>query len=291
MVFSDGECPNCSASHLHLNTSDLLECPSCHLVCAGMDGLVATVMPFRGAGNFRFEDSRVAKFCGTAFAPSKTGGVVADDSKLFMSTDELRKYLATLSRPRTERTQGQDLARRFFKAFEKRISDYEGSDLQRIATSNTQRTQFYASSLLPRVAADLGMVHGKEEFKVDHVAARFGRNGYAIPSIYVESENSFSGATHEIRKLCSLNSPLRVLITFTQKPFTPEPAAGAYLQLREWQAIIREHHEGNEDFRGTVAVIVARVEKERRLTFTACAFHKTGDLAWPLSVLVERVLD
>ncbi|WP_426392270.1 hypothetical protein [Variovorax sp. R-27] len=254
-----------------------------------MDGLIATVMPFLGEGNFRFEDSRVAKFNGIGFAPSKAGGVVADDSKLFMSVDELRKYLASLSWPGTERTQGQELARSFFKAFEKRILSCEVSDLQGVATSNTQRTQFYARLLLPRVSADLGMVHGKEEFKVDHVIARLSRNGHAIPSIYVESENNFSEATHEIRKLCSLNSPLRVLITFTQKQFKPEPAAGAYAKLREWQAIIREHHEDNEDFRGTLAVIVARVEKGQ-LLFTACAFHKTGDLAWPLSVLVERDL-
>ena len=55
MILIDDECPICRTTKLHLNTSDLSECPKCNLMIA-IFGPIATVIPERGNGKFRFED-------------------------------------------------------------------------------------------------------------------------------------------------------------------------------------------------------------------------------------------
>jgi len=49
--------------------------------------------------------------------------------------------------------------------------------------------------------ADLKLLHGSEEFKVDYVMSRRYDREMVIPQIFIESENDFDGADHEIRKL------------------------------------------------------------------------------------------
>ena len=96
MLISDGECPNCGAPQLHLNTSDLLECPVCRLVCAGFP-VVATVMPFLGDGKFRLTDGEVASLSGVCFAKAKNRSVLPDPNSIFQSQQDLADYLATLN--------------------------------------------------------------------------------------------------------------------------------------------------------------------------------------------------
>src|ERR1700737_695742 len=79
MIFSDGECPNCQYQQLSLNTDDLLECPQCHLVCANTDGLIASVMPYLGTGDFRFEDCDLRSMSGVGFAKACPGSVLSED--------------------------------------------------------------------------------------------------------------------------------------------------------------------------------------------------------------------
>ncbi|WP_153067425.1 hypothetical protein [Steroidobacter cummioxidans] len=139
------------------------------------------------------------------------------------------EYLSKLPPSKITNSPGCALSKRFFEAFRQGIQAAAVGDLQKIARSRTERTQFYAEYLLPKIADELGLAHVREEFKVDHVGAIYSANEHAVPRFFVESENDFTGAIHEIRKLCSLNSPLRVLITFTTKQFTPEPAAGGLI--------------------------------------------------------------
>jgi len=110
---------------------------------------------------------------------------------------------------------------------------------------------------------------------------------HAIPKIFIESENDFNSADHEIKKLCSINAPLRILITYTDKELLKEPGIGAYEKLRKWQSIVMSHHELNEDFFGVLGVVMARKVGDE-IIFQACAFRNSGDLLRPLSVLASR---
>lgn len=287
MVFSDGECPACGAAQLHLNTSDLFECPQCHLVCACIDGILATVMPFRGRGNFRFEDCAVAPFRGVAFARSASGGVEPDVSTIFKSQSEIAAYVAQVASDDAPAPKGEALSASFLSEFRNFILGCTVQELSLAWSTNTNRTSFYKQTVMPIIARRLGLRPASEEFKVDYVMATISSRGHAIPKIYIESENDYASAEHEVRKLCSINSPLRVLITQTKKSFIADFSSPAHKGLREWQSIVRSHHEESPDFMGVICVIVGRTVGND-LEFLACAFKSTGDLLRPLSQLLRR---
>lgn len=289
MIFSDNECPNCAAPQLHLNKSDLFECPNCHLVCASVDGILATVMPFLGQSNFRFEDCRIARFQGVAFAKSTNGTVIANEKEIFSSRDELAQYLSLLSAVPTKKTESQKLSEDFFWSFRKFILSCPTTVIREAWDSKPSRTNFYATVVMPTIASDLELIHGKEEFHVDYVMSKLSLNQHTVPKIFVESGNDFNSADHEIRKLCSLNAPFRVLITVTGKDFTGEPSSGPYGKLREWQSIVRSHNEQNQQFLGILGVVVAR-KTGGVISFQACSFRSNGDLLRPLSLLVEKTI-
>jgi hypothetical protein len=117
--------------------------------------------------------------------------------------------------------------------------------------------------------------------------ATINSRGHAIPKIYIESENNYASAEQEVRKLCTINSPLRVLITQTKKAFTADFTSPAHKQLREWQSIVRSHHEDSPDFMGVISVIVGKMDGNG-IEFVACTFRSTGDLLRPLSRLLRR---
>ncbi len=217
----DGECPICLTTKLHLNTSDLLECPKCNLMIA--TGFPATVMPERGNGKFRFEDQDQPinrEFL--ALAPSKDGSVLPDEKNLFRDLNALEKYLPVVK---------QEIGNideyhwwfEFIEHFNVCIKKCSDEQLRQAWSSRTNRTKFYTDHLLPQVANDMGLKIIKEEFKVDFVmAVEDPYSEHKIPKIYIESENDFNKAEHEIRKLCSLNSPLRILITIDEWPTDPK---------------------------------------------------------------------
>lgn len=285
MIFSDGECPSCDAAQLHLNTSDFFECPQCHLVCACIDGLIATVMPWRGEGNFRFEDCDIAPFRGVAFAKSKSMTVIPDVESIFYSRDAISNYIGPSDKQ--DFTEGENLSPSFLFAFRDFILNCSIEELQLAWSSKTARTRFYTERVMPAVAKKLGLLHGKEEFKVDFVMTKESFRGHSIPKIYIESENNYEDASHEIRKLCLINSPLRYLITVTNKKSQSDTDSPIHQQLREWQSIIKSHHETNPDFRGIIGVIIGS-KIIHSLEFLACAFRPTGDLVRPLSKLLSR---
>lgn len=287
MVFSDGECPVCDAAQLHLNTDDLFECPQCHFVCACIDGLIATVMPFRGRGNFRFEDCEIAPFRGVAFARSASGGVVPDTSTIFKSRPDIAAYIAQFPSDGATAPAGEALSVSFLSEYRTFILECTAQELSRAWATDAKRTLFYKQAAMPVVAQRMGLKHGSEEFKVDYVMANMSSRGHDIPKIYIESENNYASAGHEIRKLCSINSPLRVLITQTKKPFSADFASPAHKELREWQSIVRSHHEESPEFLGMICVIVGRTVRNG-LEFLACTFRSTGDLSRPLSRLLQR---
>jgi hypothetical protein len=69
------------------------------------------------------------------------------------------------------------------------------------------KTGFYGSSLLPRIAKRCGMNVWYEFLRCDFVLA----NDEGIPLVFVESENCHGSASEEIEKLCCIAAPVKAL--------------------------------------------------------------------------------
>jgi hypothetical protein len=284
MVYGDGECPSCGHERLCLNTGDLLECPRCHLVCANTDGVLATVMPFLGDSKFRFDDGRLPRMSGVGFARAKGKSVMADVGAMFTSRLQLQEYIRQLQ-PLKPREEAVVLWEKFLAEFARHVSAVEPDDLMRVWASRPARTDFYKKVLMPQVAAALTLKHGKEKFTVDYVMS-MDRGDCLVPKVFIESENAIDGAGHEIEKLCSLNSPLRVLITVRNGWKDIGPNAKAYGKLRDWQATIRGHSQANQHYSGVIGIIVGS-RFEKKVVFRSCAFGADGDLVTPLLEMAE----
>jgi hypothetical protein len=285
MLFSDGECPSCGHSRLSLNTDDFLECQQCHLVCANIDGLVATVMPFLGKGRFRFEDCRLSSFSGTAFAKAQGESVLPNYQAIFYSRAELADYLSRLSSFEATESVAEELWARFQAAFVRRLSATSADAFNIAWSGKSQRTLFYKVDLLPSVASYLGLVFDTEQLAVDYRMCRISVRGVPVPQVFVESENDFKSANHEISKLCSLNAPLRVLITALDGWSSIGAESKGHGKLREWQDVVRAHAE-ERYYDGVIGVIVGS-KVESKVNFRACAFRPDGDILSPLASIAD----
>lgn len=139
-----------------------------------------------------------------------------------------------------------DYWRKFKGAFQQELTACSRDDFSTAWKTSTNRTRFYEENLLPRVADSLQLKFLKEEFKIDYSLCKETPDGYLVPLVFVESENIATGiANSELRKLCLLYSPLKVLITCVE--WSDEPgywrSGGLKAQLTEkWSNIIRAHN-------------------------------------------------
>ncbi len=286
MILIDGECPICRTTKLHLNTSDLSECPKCNLMIA-IFGPIATVMPERGNGKFRFEDCPPIHREGLALAPSKDDSILPDEKNLFRDLNALEKYLPVVKQE-NENTDDYHLWFEFVDHFNVCIEKCSDEQLCQAWSSRKDRTKFYTKDLLPQVAKNMNLEITKEKFKVDFVMGKEDSSEHVIPKIYIESENVFNSAGQEIEKLCSLNSPLRILITVDEWPNDPTKK---FSKLREWQSIVKAHKKQNkQNFSGTIGILIGAFESDI-LRFHALAFWPDGDLRDPEHVIFERELN
>lgn len=288
MILIDGECPICRTTKLHLNTSDLSECPKCNLMIA-IFGPIATVMPERGNGKFRFEDCPPIHREGLALAPSKDDSILPDKKNFFRDLNALEKYLPIVKQE-NENIDEYHLWFEFVDHFNVCIEKCSDEQLRQAWGSRKDRTKFSTKDLLPQVAKNMNLKITKEEFKVDFLMGiEDPYFEYKIPKIYIESENDFNRAEHEIRKLCSLNSPLRVLITVDE--WRRNDPTKKFSKLREWQSVIAAHKRHNkQDFAGTIGILIGDFESDI-LRFHALAFWPDGELRDPEHVIFERELN
>jgi hypothetical protein len=80
---------------------------------------------------------------------------------------------------------------------------------------SANRTEFYRTVALRKIATAMGYEFGRELYKVDFVMWKVV-DSEKVPVIFIESENDAMTATHEIQKLCCIAAPLRVLITVVE---------------------------------------------------------------------------
>ena len=149
-----------------------------------------------------------------------------DEKNLFRDLNALENYLPVVKQE-NENIDEYHLWFEFIEHFNVCIRKYSNEQLRQAWKTLPKRTKFYTDGLLPQVANDMNLEITKEEFKVDFVmAVEDPYSEHKIPKIYIESENDIRKAEHEIRKLCSLNSPLRILITVDEWPDDGEPMTG-----------------------------------------------------------------
>jgi len=173
---------------------------------------------------------------------------------------------------------------RFLSAFTSQLKSLSAEDFQRAWMSSANRTILYENVVLPNVAHELGLEFVFEEWKVDYTLCR-KVDEYLVPEVFVESENVAVSAHHEVRKLCCLASPLKVLIVCSE--WSNEDGDwrhGGHKEklLLEWSSIIQRHSKvwpQNSIF----GVIVA--EANELLTYYAVAFDNRGKYATEHNVI------
>jgi hypothetical protein len=125
------------------------------------------------------------------------------------------------------------------------------------------------------VAADLEMKLEEQILQIDYALSVCTKNGTLVPVIFIESENVATTSIHEIRKLCSVNTPLRVLITVCEWDLLPEVWGTKSLQntlLQGWRQII-ENYRVVYSQNAILGVLVGEWwDKESRLRFYSHTF-------------------
>lgn len=162
-----------------------------------------------------------------------------------------------------------------------RFGAVDQSDLATAWSSFTLRTDWYAQHVLPAVAAVMGLQYCREFLLVDYALCATAPGGSAVPVIFVESENDSTSAVQEVRKLCALAAPVRVLLTVAEWDTTPGvwPHGGTSAGLlREWRLACDDYSYAY----GTLPGIVAAVIGEWRTDDSFRVYtHKLGGVGWP----------
>ncbi len=133
--------------------------------------------------------------------------------------------------------------------------------------TSPRRTSFYAQVLLRFVEdelnkAELNLVLVPEFMRVDYV---FRDRKTEVPLIFLESENNAFTAYQEVRKLCAVAAPLRVLLTVAEwdEKRGVWPSGGwRKLLLPKWRKIVQEQA-GVWPNRGLVVLLIGEGRSDR----------------------------
>lgn len=154
--------------------------------------------------------------------------------------------------------------------------------------SSRNRTELYEGALLRAVAEKMGLLFKSEEFKVDYTLCVQGVDGYQVPAVFVESENVALSAHHEIRKLCCLHAPLKVLIVCAEwSNDTNVWKHGGYKNklIQQWSKQIREH---NKVWPSPCITGVIVAEWHESLRYYAFAFDHLGEIVDAHRVIFDK---
>ncbi|MCH7535535.1 MAG: hypothetical protein IH948_07290 [Bacteroidetes bacterium] len=116
------------------------------------------------------------------------------------------------------KTNSENLWNQFKTSFKKNIE--ENNDIKAklgLLNKTKTRKEFLKDYLFPDMENDLELKFEKEEefLLVDYTFYREGEKcQWKVPLIFVESECVWSSAEKEVRKLCSVNAPLKILILY-----------------------------------------------------------------------------
>jgi hypothetical protein len=153
---------------------------------------------------------------------------------------------------------GRTLWAAFREAMIASIKETDFSSFETAWKSCDNRTEFYFTELLPKIAARLDLGFRKERpFRTDGIFWKKGGQTTEVPIIYVESENIATTSDSEVYKLCCINAPLKVLILCT--PWG-DPLWKKELSEGYWHYIIDDFND-EVGLTGYFAIIIAAWDK------------------------------
>lgn len=97
-----------------------------------------------------------------------------------------------------------------------------------------ERNAFYSEKFMPQLAEALGCGLTRERFRCDFCL----ETKEGVPLVFLEVENTVSSASHEIRALCAMAAPLKVLVITCGWLRSDKDR-----YLGSWSEIIRTHHQ------------------------------------------------
>jgi len=184
-------------------------------------------------------------------------------------------------------TSPQALWAAFQRSFCAAILSMEGIRLAEIWAAQYSRATFCADELLRSVAKDLEL-----DFKRDHSRVAYSMWDYRFdseptPVVFIETEEQATSADQEVKTLCRLAAPLKVLITVGEwEDEIPRWRNGGHRStlVTRWRSIRSAYHAAWHD-PGVFGVLVGESDPDGILRFHG--FELDGGTASPVG---DRVL-
>jgi len=175
----------------------------------------------------------------------------------------------------------------FKREFIRELNELSDEEYQYAWRRRKNRTILYEDTIIPKISKSLNLNYKKEDFKIDYTLC-VENDGHEVPLIFIESENVANSAHHEIRKLCCLSAPLKVLIVCAE--WSDEPGAwrhgGDKCKLIErWSSQIKAHNKV-WPMPAVTGVIVA--EWNSSLKYYSLAFDHLGDIVDNHEIMFSR---
>lgn len=139
--------------------------------------------------------------------------------------------------------------------------------------------------ILPKIAKDIELVFNEnEEFlRIDYTLFKKGEiHGWDVPKICIESENQYEHIYQEIKKLFSVNCPLKVLIIYTdiEGDFNKHYIENDF----EWRWIFPDFIKENQ-INGVFAVIIINMKDVLKLY--SIVYDETGEIFEDKKIILE----
>jgi hypothetical protein len=184
-------------------------------------------------------------------------------------------------------TSPQALWTAFQESFCAAILSLEGIRLAEIWAAQYSRTIFSADELLKSVAKDLDLDFKREHSRVAYSMWDCRSDSEPTPVIFIESEEQATCADQEVKTLCSLAAPLKVLITVGEwEDAMPRWRNGGLRStlVTRWRSIRSAYHTAWRD-PGVFGVLVGESDPDGLLRFHAFELDAGTD-----STVADRVL-
>lgn len=159
----------------------------------------------------------------------------------------------------------------FQSSFRSAVESIEVTRLAEIWATQKTRTAHYADEILKSVAKDLDLHFRREYLRVDYSMWDRHSSREETPVIFIESENIATSAEDEVKILCSVAAPLKVLITVAQwEDVIPRwPTGGQRSNLMTRWRSIRSAYQSTWSDPGVFGVLVGESDNDGVLRFHA----------------------
>jgi hypothetical protein len=174
----------------------------------------------------------------------------------------------------------------FCDAFKNILGKKTFVQLDNAWASDGTRTNFYFPEVLCDVAKIMGMEYRAEVFTADAAFVRKGSGGTEVPMVWIESENDAGSAEHEVRKLCSLAGPLKILMICSEWDETWPHGGMRTKWIGKWQPIVKDYGEF-WPLPSLFGIIVGQ-RKDKEWKFYAMPIGQCGDIIGQEQVLLKK---